>query len=163
MILYLDMTTRTVVPQFIRLISRPLTMVGPSWAEVAIGTSSSAKDGDGHYCPRNPHLDPPELRTNPAWHKLDRPSRPSHRWQTRTRCSSMPRAGQGSKIPGRVGHSQALFYCHGIPGASVKWESSKIITAFRLGAQWHRVTKDKTPTSVSTNPEPCLLLASEIA
>lgn len=48
----------------------------------------------------------------------------------------------GLKIPGR---SQVLFYCHGNPGASVKWESSKIITAFRLGAQWHRVTKDKTP------------------
>lgn len=44
----------------------------------------------------------------------------------------------------------------------MKWESSKIITAFRLGAQWHRVTKDKTPTSASTNPEPCLLLGSEI-
>ncbi|KAI7786880.1 hypothetical protein LA080_002350 [Diaporthe eres] len=99
------------------------------------------------------------LGANPAWHTLDRPNRPSHQRETRTACSCTPKAIQDLKIPGR---SQVLFYCHGNPGASVKWESSKIITAFRLGAQWHRVTKDKTPTSASTNPEPCLLLGSEI-
>lgn len=126
----LDVTTRIISSS----ITQPFTLLsihpGPScqrrtirrrraWA---IGTSTSART-ETEATALGSYLDLFEgLGTNPAWHTLDRPNRPSHRRETRTTCSCTPVASQDLKIPG---HSQVLFYCHGIPGASVKWESSK--------------------------------------